>query len=482
MAYIDETVMPQTQRVADEPRRVIRGKGSFMKTKHPVRWVVVLAVVIYVVIFSITHKEKVSPPLDYNRPVYTTNHAIVCPMSLLSDPRADHDYHAVLDMYMSIFTADSQAAKLGCEVLTGGIRVVATPGPDVLVTVNKVYFTVEAHLTNNADGTRRSADSSPSPSTPPSATQDETFDASKASINTAPTSPIPSSNGSGTMWVSSPSEVPMLKGDVNAANVRGFGVIICPDSKAFAAYLDTFDAPNKKTTSDLETNMRRFGCSYFPPSTPMVSEGGDPKGSLVAVKVNLSDNRTVVGVTFSNWIVQNEQQREKAIQQPLTEKQTTQSEPQTAPTVYQVENPAPPAQTPSIPEPLLTQLKTRPNDPELLTEIGNIYYDTKQFKDAIDYYARVLKIQPSNTNVRTDMGIAYWKGMRDADAAIREFNKALSYEPNKPQTLQSIGIVKWQGKSDAKGAVAAWEKLLQTNPGYDRRADIQQLINEAKGQ
>jgi cytochrome c-type biogenesis protein CcmH/NrfG len=133
-------------------------------------------------------------------------------------------------------------------------------------------------------------------------------------------------------------------------------------------------------------------------------------------------------------------------------------------------------------EPLLAQLKMRPNDPALLTELGNIYYDTKQFKDAIDFYARVLKIQPSNTNVRTDMGIAYWEGMRDADAAIREFNKALSYEPNKPQTLQSIGIVKWQGKSDAKGAVAAWEKLLQTNPDYDRRADIQQLINQAKGQ
>ena len=33
--------------------------------------------------------------------------------------------------------------------------------------------------------------------------------------------------------------------------------------------------------------MRRFGCSYFPPATPMVSEGGDPKGSLVAVKVTL---------------------------------------------------------------------------------------------------------------------------------------------------------------------------------------------------
>jgi cytochrome c-type biogenesis protein CcmH/NrfG len=133
-------------------------------------------------------------------------------------------------------------------------------------------------------------------------------------------------------------------------------------------------------------------------------------------------------------------------------------------------------------EPLLAQLKARPNDSGLMTEIGNVYFDTKQFKQAIDYYARVLKIEPSNTNVRTDMGIAYWEGMHDADRAISEFNKALSYEPTKPQTLQSIGIVKWQGKSDAKGAIASWEKLLQTNPAYENRDDIQRLINQAKGQ
>ncbi len=132
-------------------------------------------------------------------------------------------------------------------------------------------------------------------------------------------------------------------------------------------------------------------------------------------------------------------------------------------------------------EPLLAELKTRPDDPQLLTEIGNIYFDTKQYKQAIDYYARVLKMQPTNTNVRTDMGIAYWEGMRDADTAISEFNQALGYEPTKPQTLQSIGIVKWQGKSDAKGAIAAWEKLLQTNPDYEKKGDIQQLINEARG-
>ncbi len=132
--------------------------------------------------------------------------------------------------------------------------------------------------------------------------------------------------------------------------------------------------------------------------------------------------------------------------------------------------------------PLLARLSSNPNDAGALTELGNIYFDTKQYKDAIDYYSRVLKLQPTNTNVRTDMGIAYWEGMRDADRAIAEFNTALKYEPTKPQTLQSMGIVKWQGKSDVKGAVAAWQKLLETNPTYEKRADIQQLITQARQQ
>lgn len=92
--------------------------------------------------------------------------------------------------------------------------------------------------------------------------------------------------------------------------------------------------------------------------------------------------------------------------------------------------------------PLLEQLKSSPTDAGLLARLGNIYYDAKQYPQAIDYYERCLKSQPVDTSVRTDLGTAYWyKG--DADTAIMEFNKALSYEPTKADTLFNLGIVKW---------------------------------------
>ncbi len=129
--------------------------------------------------------------------------------------------------------------------------------------------------------------------------------------------------------------------------------------------------------------------------------------------------------------------------------------------------------------PLLEKLKADSSNPELLTNIGNIYYDTQQYPTAIDFYQRALKAQPSNAAVRTDMATAYWY-IGNADGAIAELNKALTYQPNNANTLFNLGIVKWQGKMDVDGAIAAWQKLLDTNPTYEGKERVQQLIAQAR--
>jgi cytochrome c-type biogenesis protein CcmH/NrfG len=128
---------------------------------------------------------------------------------------------------------------------------------------------------------------------------------------------------------------------------------------------------------------------------------------------------------------------------------------------------------------LLAQLKSDPGNAELLGNVGNIYYDTQQYATAIDYYQRSLKVQPTNAGVRTDMATAYWY-TGNADSAIEEFNKALSFEPNKPNTLFNLGVVKWQGKMDVNGAVATWRKLLDTNPNYEGKQKVEELIAQAQ--
>jgi len=129
--------------------------------------------------------------------------------------------------------------------------------------------------------------------------------------------------------------------------------------------------------------------------------------------------------------------------------------------------------------PLLEKLKADPANVGLLTNIGNIYYDTQSYPTAIDYYQRALKVEPSNTGVRTDMATAYWY-TGDADTAIAEFKKSLSYEPNKANSLFNLGIVEWQGKMDIDKALATWQKLLDTNPNYEGKDKVLELMAQAK--
>jgi tetratricopeptide (TPR) repeat protein len=130
-------------------------------------------------------------------------------------------------------------------------------------------------------------------------------------------------------------------------------------------------------------------------------------------------------------------------------------------------------------EPLLAELKTSPNNAEVLVKLGNVYYDGQSFPQAIDYYEKALKIQPNNADVRTDLGTSYWY-TGDADKALSNFQKSLAVRPNHPGTLFNLGIVEWQGKKDPKAAIVAWEKLLQTNPDYAQKDQVQMLIERAK--
>jgi cytochrome c-type biogenesis protein CcmH/NrfG len=130
-------------------------------------------------------------------------------------------------------------------------------------------------------------------------------------------------------------------------------------------------------------------------------------------------------------------------------------------------------------EPLLVQLQSNSKDVDTIIKLGNLYYDSRAYPQAIEYYEKALSIQPGNADVRTDLGTAYWY-TGDPDKAIASFEKALTVRPNHPGTLFNLGIVRWQGKKDPKGAVIAWEKLLQTNPGYPQKDQVQMLIERAK--
>jgi len=153
-------------------------------------------------------------------------------------------------------------------------------------------------------------------------------------------------------------------------------------------------------------------------------------------------------------------------------------------------NPAQPAQVQMNPAqqkvmvdqavaPLLATLKISPDDFNTITQLANLYYDGRQYPEAVKYYQLALKLQPTNADVLTDFGTSLWF-LGDADGAIAEFQKALSYRPDHPGTLFNLGVVRWEGKLDPKGAVQAWEDLLRRNPNYPQKQEVQEYIHRAR--
>jgi cytochrome c-type biogenesis protein CcmH/NrfG len=128
---------------------------------------------------------------------------------------------------------------------------------------------------------------------------------------------------------------------------------------------------------------------------------------------------------------------------------------------------------------LLARVQSNPADVDALVQLGNLYMDHRQYAPAIQYYAKALEVDPKNVNVRTDMGTCYFY-TGDPKRAVEEFDKSLKLDPNHAQTLFNLGVVQQDGLKDSKAAVATWQKLLATNPNYENRDKVQQLIAAAK--
>ena len=124
-------------------------------------------------------------------------------------------------------------------------------------------------------------------------------------------------------------------------------------------------------------------------------------------------------------------------------------------------------------------VKNDPKNLPALVELGNLYFDTDQPKEAIEAYSRYLAIKPDNPDVRTDMGIMYRK-LGQFDKAIEEFRKAAQSDPKHVNSRYNIGLVLLHDKQDIKGAVKAWEDYLKVDPNSERAQRIRGQIEKMK--
>jgi cytochrome c-type biogenesis protein CcmH/NrfG len=124
-------------------------------------------------------------------------------------------------------------------------------------------------------------------------------------------------------------------------------------------------------------------------------------------------------------------------------------------------------------------VKKDPKNLPAWVELGNLYFDTDQPKEAIDAYSHYLAIKPDSADVRTDMGIMYRK-LGQFDKALDEFRKAARSDPKHINSRYNIGLVLLHDKQDIQGAVKAWEEYLKVDPNSEKAQRIRAQIEKMK--
>lgn len=129
-------------------------------------------------------------------------------------------------------------------------------------------------------------------------------------------------------------------------------------------------------------------------------------------------------------------------------------------------------------------LEKDPRDLQALITLGNAYFDTDRYQEAIDAYSKALAIDPKNPDVRTDMGIMYRK-LGKFDKAIEAFRQAASENPMHVNSRFNLGVVLKYDKNDYPGAIQAWEEFLKLerllDPDDERPIMVKQEIESMKG-
>jgi tetratricopeptide (TPR) repeat protein len=96
-------------------------------------------------------------------------------------------------------------------------------------------------------------------------------------------------------------------------------------------------------------------------------------------------------------------------------------------------------------------------------QLGNIFFDGEKYPDAITWYEQALALNPNDTNVSTDLGVAYYY-TNQPDKALAQFDKSLALDPKHVKTLLNVGIVRAFGKQDLAGAGKAWQQVVDIAP------------------
>jgi len=111
-------------------------------------------------------------------------------------------------------------------------------------------------------------------------------------------------------------------------------------------------------------------------------------------------------------------------------------------------------------------LRRRPGDPDLLTALGNLYFDAGRWAQAREAYEAARQSRPDDASLLTDLAVCY-RNLHEPERALDLLDRALENDPGKWQALFNKVVVlhfDLHRHAEAREALAALERMKRENP------------------
>ena len=124
-------------------------------------------------------------------------------------------------------------------------------------------------------------------------------------------------------------------------------------------------------------------------------------------------------------------------------------------------------------------LERDPENPEILMDLGNTYYDREDWDHAIEAYEKARRKAPKNANLLSDLGAAH-RNRGEFDLAVAFFQKARQADPDHWESLLNWLLVEAYDRRDPRAAQLLYDQVKSRYPDIPQIEKIQEQITSLR--
>ena len=128
---------------------------------------------------------------------------------------------------------------------------------------------------------------------------------------------------------------------------------------------------------------------------------------------------------------------------------------------------------------LKERVQKDPKDVQAWARLANIYQDAGMIEPAIEFYQRAIDLRPNDANLLTDLGICYQE-RKEFDKALALLERAQKADPSHWHSLYNIVVVAGLDLHRFEQADAALAQLQQIRPDAPNLAELRESLNKAR--